>query len=45
MTVVPWTVTRNRALRRLAHLGVDAVITDVPVSARLALAARGAAAA
>jgi glycerophosphoryl diester phosphodiesterase len=37
--VVPYTVNRGRALRRLARLGVDAVITDVPVSARLALAA------
>ena len=37
--VVPWTVNRGRALRRLAALGVDGCITDVPVSARLALAA------
>ena len=36
--VVPWTVNRGRALRRLAALGVDGVITDVPRSARLALA-------
>ena len=36
--VVPWTVNRGRALRRLAVLGVDACITDVPRSARLALA-------
>jgi glycerophosphoryl diester phosphodiesterase len=35
--VVPWTVNRGRALRRLAALGVDGVITDVPRSARLAL--------
>ena len=39
VTVVPWTVNRGRALRRLAALGVDAAITDVPVSARLALRA------
>ena len=36
--VVPWTVNRGRALRRLAALGVNAMITDVPRSARLALA-------
>lgn len=36
--VVPWTVNRGRALRRLAALGVDGFITDVPRSARLALA-------
>jgi glycerophosphoryl diester phosphodiesterase len=36
--VVPWTVNRGRALRRLAALGVDGMITDVPRSARLALA-------
>ena len=36
--VVPWTVNRSRALRRLAALGVDGFITDVPRSARLALA-------
>ena len=45
VTVVPWTVNRGRALRRLAALGVDAMITDVPASARLALAARRAQAA
>lgn len=38
--VVPWTVNRGRDLRRLAGLGVDAMITDVPAGARLALAAR-----
>lgn len=43
--VVPWTVNRGRALRRLAGLGVDGFITDVPASARLALAAGVAAAA
>jgi glycerophosphoryl diester phosphodiesterase len=43
--VVPWTVNRGRPLRRLAWLGVDAVITDVPASARLALASRRSAAA
>lgn len=45
VTVVPWTVNRSRAVRRLSTLGVDGMITDVPVSARTALAARGAAAA
>ncbi len=35
--VVPWTVNRGRALRRLAALGVDGFITDVPRTARLAL--------
>jgi glycerophosphoryl diester phosphodiesterase len=43
--VVPWTVNRGRALRRLAGLGVDAFITDVPSAARLALAAPSRAAA
>lgn len=38
--VVPWTVNRGRDLRRLAALGVDAMITDVPAGARLALSAR-----
>lgn len=38
MSVVPWTVNRGLALRRLAALGVDAAITDVPGRARLALA-------
>ena len=42
--VVPWTVNAGRHLRRLAGLGVDAVITDVPASARLALAPHTAAA-
>ncbi|CAA9347046.1 MAG: Glycerophosphoryl diester phosphodiesterase [uncultured Frankineae bacterium] len=37
VAVVPWTVNRGRALRRLAALGTDAVITDVPAGARLAL--------
>ena len=40
VAVVPWTVNRSRAVRRLAGLGVDAVITDVPMTARAALAAR-----
>lgn len=31
--IVPWTVNRSRAVRRLASLGVDAVITDVPAKA------------
>ena len=38
--VVPWTVNRSRDLRRLAALGVDAMITDRPSAARQALAAR-----
>lgn len=38
--VVPWTVNRTRDLRRLASLGVDAVITDVPAAARLAVTPR-----
>lgn len=38
VTVVPWTVNRRRDLRKLARLGVDAAITDVPVAAREALA-------
>ena len=42
--VVPWTVNSRRAIRRCAELGVEAVITDVPQSARLALTARRAAA-
>jgi glycerophosphoryl diester phosphodiesterase len=40
VTVVPWTVNRGSALRRLAALGVDGMITDVPATARLGLAAR-----
>lgn len=44
VSLVPWTVNRGRALRRLASWGVDAVITDVPVSARRALAERAPAA-
>ena len=43
--VVPWTVNRGRALRRLAALGVDGFITDVPASARLPLTAPAGAAA
>jgi glycerophosphoryl diester phosphodiesterase len=43
--VVPWTVNSHRALRRCAQLGVEAVITDVPHKARLALADRRRAAA
>jgi glycerophosphoryl diester phosphodiesterase len=39
LAVVPWTVNRSRAVRRLAALGVDAVITDSPVRARAALVA------
>lgn len=43
VAVVPWTVNSRRAVRRCADLGVDAVITDVPTTVRLALAARPAA--
>ena len=35
--VVPWTVNARRTLRRIAELGVDAVITDVPRQARATL--------
>lgn len=38
LAVVPWTVNRRRDIRRLARLGCDAVITDVPVDARAVLA-------
>lgn len=44
LAVVPWTVNHPRAVSRCADLGVDAVITDVPVVARGALSARRAAA-
>jgi glycerophosphoryl diester phosphodiesterase len=44
VAVVGWTVNRRRDVRRLARLGVDALITDVPASARVALAATAAAA-
>jgi glycerophosphoryl diester phosphodiesterase len=37
MAVVPWTVNRRRDVRRLAMLGVDGLITDVPVTARAAV--------
>jgi glycerophosphoryl diester phosphodiesterase len=37
VAVVPWTVNRRRDVRRLGRLGVDALITDVPVSARAAV--------
>ena len=40
LAVTPWTVNARRAVRRCADLGVDAVITDVPVAARAASAAR-----
>jgi glycerophosphoryl diester phosphodiesterase len=36
VAVVPWTVNRRRDVRRLDRLGVDALITDVPASARAA---------
>jgi glycerophosphoryl diester phosphodiesterase len=35
VAVVPWTVNRPAQLHRLRRLGVDGVITDVPVAARL----------
>lgn len=38
ITVVPWTVNGGWAARRLAQLGIDGVITDVPVALRAALA-------
>jgi glycerophosphoryl diester phosphodiesterase len=37
VAVCPWTVNRRREVRRLAGLGVDALITDVPTSARAAV--------
>jgi glycerophosphoryl diester phosphodiesterase len=44
VAVLPWTVNSARALRRCAELGVAAVITDVPNTARPATSARRAAA-
>lgn len=44
VAVVPWTVNRPQDLRRCALLGVQAVITDLPRAARLAVAARRASA-
>lgn len=41
VAVVPWTVNRRRDVRKLARLGVDAVITDVPAAARAALSTAG----
>jgi glycerophosphoryl diester phosphodiesterase len=41
VAVCPYTVNRRRDVRLLARLGVDALITDVPVSARLAMATAG----
>ncbi len=38
MAVLPWTVNRRRDVRRLHRLGVDGLITDVPVSVRTAVA-------
>ena len=37
LAVVPWTVNRRRDIRRLAMLGIDALITDLPTTARAAL--------
>lgn len=37
LAVVPWTVNRRRDIRRLAMLGTDALITDLPTTARAAL--------
>jgi len=45
VAVTPWTVNRRRDVRRFARLGVDALITDVPASARVALTTAGTAAA
>jgi glycerophosphoryl diester phosphodiesterase len=42
VAVVPWTVNRRRDVRKLARLGVDALITDAPASARVALTTAGA---
>ena len=39
--VVVWTANRDRTVRRLSTLGVDAVITDVPDQVRAALAVPG----
>lgn len=44
VAVCPWTVNRRRDMRRLAGLGVDALITDQPASARVAVPAAGTAA-
>ena len=45
VAVCAWTVNRRREVRRFDRLGVDALITDVPLSARVALTAAGSAAA
>lgn len=39
VAVCPWTVNRRRDVRKLARLGVDALITDVPSEARLTVRA------
>lgn len=39
VSVVPWTVNRRSELRRLVSIGVDAVITDRPATARAVRAA------
>lgn len=39
VAVCPWTVNRRREMRRLSGLGVDALITDVPASVRIAVPA------
>jgi glycerophosphoryl diester phosphodiesterase len=44
VAIVPWTVNSRRAIRRCADLGVAAVITDRPRTARLALSLHPAAA-
>lgn len=44
VAMCPWTVNSRREVRRLAGLGVDALITDVPTSARAAVAAGAASA-
>jgi glycerophosphoryl diester phosphodiesterase len=43
VAMVPWTVNGPRAIRRCADLGVDGLITDVPVIAAAALLHRSAA--
>lgn len=39
VAMCPWTVNRRREVRRLAGLGVDALITDVPTSVLAAVSA------
>ena len=39
VAVVPWTVNRRRDVQRLERLGVDGIITDLPVRSRAGLRA------